>query len=135
MAGAIDRFAVVLSWVLPSAVTLSLLARDEGLTRLIRTSNFPPGLMRQALDVGPAANDQVEYRSLGRTKSAGQVALRWLFDTPRVAVVPKASSAQRRAENIDVFDLELFEQERDRIDALPKDQRDFDPAWAPDWDA
>jgi 2,5-diketo-D-gluconate reductase B len=68
-------------------------------------------------------------------KSAGQVALRWLLDQPRVVVVPKAAGTQRRAENLDVFDFELTAEERARIDALPKDRREFDPAWAPDWNA
>jgi 2,5-diketo-D-gluconate reductase B len=149
-------------------------ARHEGLTRLIGVSNFPPRLMRQALELGPVANNQVEYhpylgqpelhegidghdafltaysplahgrvgddetlRSIGDVhgKSPGQVALRWLLDQPRVAVVPKASSPQRRAENLDVFDFEPSEAERVRIDALPKDRRGSDPGWAPDWDA
>ncbi len=67
-------------------------------------------------------------------KTAGQVSLRWLIDQPRVVAIPKASSHDRRAENFDVFDFELTDDERARIDALPKDQRDFSPAWAPDWD-
>jgi 2,5-diketo-D-gluconate reductase B len=68
-------------------------------------------------------------------KSAGQVALRWLLDQPRTTVIPKASSHERRAENFDVFDFELSEESRQRIAALPKDQRDFDPPWGPDWSA
>src|SRR3954470_7315781 len=58
-------------------------------------------------------------------KTAGQVALRYLLDLERVAVVPKSATAERRAENFDVLDFELTAQERQRIDELPKDQRDF----------
>ena len=66
-------------------------------------------------------------------KTAAQVALRWLIEQPRVVAIPKASSHDRRAENLDVFDFQLSDEERARIDALPKDQREFDPGWAPDW--
>ena len=80
--------------------------------------------------------DDPTLREIGEAhgKSPGQVALRWLIDQPRVAAIPKASSHERRAENFDVFDFALTDEERDRIDALPKDQRDFSPSFAPDWD-
>ena len=51
-------------------------------------------------------------------KTAGQVALRWLLDHPKTCVIPKASSHERRAENLDVFDFSLTSDERVRIDAL-----------------
>ena len=68
-------------------------------------------------------------------KTAGQVALRWLLDQPQVCAIPKASSHERRAENFEVFDFDLTEEERGRIDALPKDERVIDPGFAPNWDA
>jgi 2,5-diketo-D-gluconate reductase B len=67
-------------------------------------------------------------------KSAGQVALRWLLDQPNVTALPKASSHERRVENLDVFDFELTDSDRERIAALPKDRRGIDPSWGPDWD-
>jgi 2,5-diketo-D-gluconate reductase B len=66
-------------------------------------------------------------------KTAGQVALRWLLDQPRVSPIPKASSHGRRQENFEVFDFELSDEERKRIDELPKDVRTGNPPWAPDW--
>ena len=147
--------------------------REAGLTRLIGVSNFPGYLLREALELAPFANDQVEFHpflgqdelleiagshdlfvtayaplahgkvpddktltDIGRThgKTAGQVALRYLLDLERVAVVPKSATAERRAENFDVLDFELTGEDRRRIDDLPKDQRDFDPPWAPDWE-
>jgi 2,5-diketo-D-gluconate reductase B len=66
-------------------------------------------------------------------KTPGQVALRWLLDQPHVAAIPKTAAHERRVENFGVFDFPLTDDERARIDALPKDQRDFDPPWAPDW--
>jgi 2,5-diketo-D-gluconate reductase B len=148
--------------------------RDEGLVGHFGVSNFPPDMLREALDFGPVFCDQVEFhpflaqdellqiateddllvtayaplahgkvpndptlREIGAAhgKSPGQVALRWLLDHPNTCAVPKASSHERRAENLDVFDFALDDEERARIDALPKDQRDFSPAWAPAWDA
>jgi 2,5-diketo-D-gluconate reductase B len=68
-------------------------------------------------------------------KSAGQVALRWLLDQPNVAAIPKASSHQRRAENLDVFDFDLDDDERGAVAALsPRRLHTGVPDWAPDWD-
>lgn len=68
-------------------------------------------------------------------KSAGQVALRWLLDQPNVATIPKASSHERRAENFDVFDFDLDDDERGAVAALSRRHlRTGDPGWAPDWD-
>ena len=67
-------------------------------------------------------------------KTAGQVALRWLLDQPHVSPIPKASSHERRQENFEVFDFELSDEERARIDKLPKDVRTANPPWAPDWE-
>jgi 2,5-diketo-D-gluconate reductase B len=66
-------------------------------------------------------------------KSAGQVALRWLIEQPQVTAVPKASSHDRRVENLDVFDFDLSDRDRERIAALRRDVREIDPSWAPDW--
>jgi 2,5-diketo-D-gluconate reductase B len=68
-------------------------------------------------------------------KSAGQVSLRWLLDQPHVVTIPKASSHDRRAENFDVFDFELTDDERGHIAALSKRHlRTANPPWAPEWD-
>jgi 2,5-diketo-D-gluconate reductase B len=146
---------------------------NEGLIGHFGVSNFPPALLREALEVMPIFCDQVEFhpflaqdellevaeaddvlvvaysplahgrvpddptlREIGAAhgKSPGQVALRWLLDHPRTCALPKASSHERRAENLDVFDFALSDEERARIDALPKDQRESSPAWAPTWD-
>jgi 2,5-diketo-D-gluconate reductase B len=75
-------------------------------------------------------------REIGEThgKSAGQVALRWLLDQPHVAAVPKASSHEHRATNLDVFDFELSDDDRGRIAGLARGLRTEDPSWAADWD-
>ena len=148
--------------------------RDEGAIRNLGLSNFPAGMLEQALEHAPVFCDQVEYhpflgqdrlltlarergvlitaysplahgkvpedatlREIGAAhgKSAGQVALRWLLDQPGVSPIPKASSHERRVENFEVFDFELTAEDRERVDALPKDVRTGDPDFAPDWDA
>ena len=160
----------------PLEETLGALAelRDEGLILHLGVSNFPAGMLRDALGVAPIFADQVEfhpflsqdalvelavekdfmvaaYSPLARGKvprdetlrtiaeahgkTAGQVALRWLLDKPQVCALPKASSHERRVENFEVFDLELTDDDRAAIDALPKGERIIDPGWAPDWDA
>lgn len=62
----------------------------------------------------------------GRT--IAQVALRWLFQQ-NVAAIPRSSSAQRIAENADIFDFELSGDEMARIAALKRpDGRIANPA-------
>jgi 2,5-diketo-D-gluconate reductase B len=63
-----------------------------------------------------------------------QVTLAWLIGQERVSAVPKASSPERRRENLGALDLELSADERARIDALPKDRRAVETQWSPDWD-
>jgi 2,5-diketo-D-gluconate reductase B len=67
-------------------------------------------------------------------KTAGQIVLRWLLDQPQVAAVPKASSHEHRAANLDVYDFELSDDERGRIAGLQRGLRTADPPWAPEWD-
>jgi 2,5-diketo-D-gluconate reductase B len=69
---------------------------------------------------------------LGR--SPAQVALRWLIEQDRVCALPKAASHENRVANFEAYDFELSAEDRERIDALPKDRRRFDPGWAPAWD-
>lgn len=148
--------------------------REAGKIRRLGVSNFPAGLLAEALEHAPVFADQVEYhpflaqdrlldltrerevlltaysplahgrvpddetlREIGEAhdKTAGQVALRWLLDQPGVSPIPKASSHERRVENFEVFDFTLSDEDRARIDALPKDGREVDPDFGPDWDA
>ncbi|HEV2061155.1 MAG TPA: aldo/keto reductase [Solirubrobacteraceae bacterium] len=67
-------------------------------------------------------------------RTPAQIALRWLLDQPQVAAVPKASTPEHRATNLDVFDFALSEEERARIAGLERGHRTIDPPWAPDWD-
>ncbi len=50
-------------------------------------------------------------------KTAAQVALRWVVQQG-IAAIPKASRPEHRAENLDVFDFELTDEEMGRVGAL-----------------
>jgi 2,5-diketo-D-gluconate reductase B len=87
------------------------------------------------LGKGQVADDPVMREiAEARGKTAAQVALRWLIGQQRVSAVAKSASPERRRENLDVFDFELTPEERARIDALPKNRRYVNEAWAPEWD-
>jgi diketogulonate reductase-like aldo/keto reductase len=65
---------------------------------------------------GKVGQDPV-LREIGEAhgKTPGQVALRWLLEHDRVAVIPKSASAERRRENLEVLDFDLTPEERGRI--------------------
>jgi 2,5-diketo-D-gluconate reductase B len=62
-----------------------------------------------------------------------QVALAWLVGQEGVSAVPKASSPERRRENLGALRLELSADERAALDALPKDRRAVETEWSPEW--
>jgi len=51
-------------------------------------------------------------------KTATQVALRWLVQQDKVSAIPKATGGEHLAENLDVFDFELSEEEMERVFSL-----------------
>ncbi|MFB6102151.1 MAG: aldo/keto reductase [Haloplanus sp.] len=65
---------------------------------------------------GGVLRDDVLAR-LGRTygKSPAQVAIRWVVQHDGVCAIPKATSRDHLAANLDVFDFELTEAEMERI--------------------
>jgi diketogulonate reductase-like aldo/keto reductase len=71
-----------------------------------------------------------------RGKSIAQICLRWLIQQPMVAAVPRALEEAHIAENFDVFDFSLSEEEMRRISALrSRNIRIADPPErAPKWD-
>ncbi len=66
--------------------------------------------------------------------SAAQVALAWLLRQDDVVALPRSSSKDHIADNLAARDLELTDEQVARLDELPKDRRQIDPGWAPDWD-
>ena len=66
--------------------------------------------------------------------TAAQVALSWLLNQPSVIAIPKAKRAESQMENLRALDIELDDEDRAIIAALPKDQRYVRPALSPAWD-
>lgn len=62
-----------------------------------------------------------------------QVALAWLLAQDGVAMVPKAASPVRQAENLGALALRLDAADLAALAALPKDRRFVNPSFAPDW--
>ena len=69
-------------------------------------------------------------------KTLAQIALRWLIQQGIIAAIPRSSNAERIAENLDVFDFALTDDDMSRIGALKRpDGRIANPAGrAPAWD-
>ncbi|MBD8603557.1 MULTISPECIES: aldo/keto reductase [unclassified Pseudomonas] len=63
-----------------------------------------------------------------------QVALKWLLDQENVAAIPKAASKANQQSNLDALKVQLDDEDRRIIAALPKDQRLVSPDFAPKWD-
>jgi len=86
---------------------------------------------------GRIVNDPVIGEiAAAKGKSISQVALRWLVQQPDVAVAPRTTNRERLAENIDIFNFSLTDEEMDRISALRDTaMRVVDPAVRrPVWD-
>lgn len=66
--------------------------------------------------------------------SVAQVALAWLLRQDDVAALPRSSSKDHIADNLAAADLELSDEQAAKLDELPKDRRQIDPGFAPDWD-
>lgn len=69
-------------------------------------------------------------------KTAGQVALRWLIQQPGVVAIPRSGDPDHIAENFDVFDFALSDDEMARVSGLTEaNRRLIDPrGLAPAWD-
>jgi diketogulonate reductase-like aldo/keto reductase len=68
-------------------------------------------------------------------KTGAQVILRWHMQQPGVIAIPRSSKAAHMAENLDVFDFTLSDEEMKILSSLATaNGRIFRPAHAPDWD-
>lgn len=64
-------------------------------------------------------------------KSPAQIVLKWAVEQD-VVVLPKSSSPKHVRQNLDLFDWDLAAEDRDRLDALERDQPVYDHP-ARDW--
>jgi 2,5-diketo-D-gluconate reductase B len=85
---------------------------------------------------GRAASDAT-LAALGHKHacSAAQLAVAWLLDQEGVIVIPKAARPESQKANLDALRIQLDDDDRAAIAALPKDQRFVRPPFAPEWDA
>ena len=69
-------------------------------------------------------------------KTVAQVVLRWHLQQPNVIPIPRSSNPGRQAENLNIFDFELSDDEMKRIHALARQDGRIanPPGRAPDWD-
>ena len=82
--------------------------------------------------IGYTELDEIARR---RGKTSEQVALRWLIEQDHVAAIPRSSKLEHIEANFNVFDFSLGDEEKATIANLPKDRRQINPSFAPDWDA
>ncbi len=86
---------------------------------------------------GQLINDPVVAEiARAKGKSVAQVVLRWHLQQPNVIPIPRSSNPARQAENFNIFDFTLSDDEMRRIHALARaDGRIAHPAGrSPDWD-
>lgn len=78
----------------------------------------------------------VEEIARAKGKTTAQVLLRWHMQQPNVIPIPRSSDSGRQAENLNIFDFTLSDDEMRRIHALARpDGRIANPAGrAPLWD-
>lgn len=129
------RQAIELAPILTNQVEYHpYLAQDAVLTEAERDGHMVTAY--SPLAKGRIARDPtVAEIAEGHGKTPAQVALRWLIAQPRVSAIPRSSRAERRAENLDVFDFELSDEEMKALSGLARpDGRLIDPPFAPDWD-
>jgi 2,5-diketo-D-gluconate reductase A len=87
----------------------------------LRAANAEHGIVTEAygpLGVGKLLENSTVRSIAGEYgKSAAQVLIRWSIQLGNV-VIPRSSSAERIAENIDVFDFELAAEHMDQLNGL-----------------
>ena len=97
---------------------------------LIFTAYCPLGRGRLLRD--PVLADMAAHKG----RPLAQIALRWLVQQANIIPIPRSSNRKRMAENLDIFDFTLTDDEMKKINTLARpDGRIADPAGrAPAWD-
>jgi 2,5-diketo-D-gluconate reductase B len=109
---------------------------DQSVLRDICVANDMALTAYSPLGKGQALDHPVLQRiAASHGATPAQVALAWLLAQPNLAMVPKAASPSRQAENLGALTLRLSAEDRAALAVLPKDRRFVDPAFAPDWAA
>jgi 2,5-diketo-D-gluconate reductase B len=128
------RDAIELAPVIVNQVEFHPFLSQEAVLEVCRERDVELTAYRP-LAKGEVADDAVIAEiAAAHEATPAQVALAWLIGEPPVSAVPKASTMERRRENLAALTLELTAEDRARIDALPKDQRRVETEWSPEWD-
>jgi len=85
---------------------------------------------------GRAAEDETLKR-IGKKHggTAAQIAIAWLLDQEGVIAIPKARHKESQRSNLDALKIQVDNEDRAAIAALPKDRQYVTPPFAPDWNA
>lgn len=80
-----------------------------------------------------AVLDVPEIREVAEKHDAtpAQVSLAWVLDHDNVAAIPKASSRDHMEQNLAAADLELDDEDVERIDSIDRRHREIDPDHGP----
>jgi 2,5-diketo-D-gluconate reductase B len=108
---------------------------DQTPIRKYLAANSIPLVAYCPLAQGRAATDKT-LMEIGNKHgaSAAQVALKWLLDQDGVAAIPKASRPESQKANLDALKVNLDDDDRKAIAALPNNKRFVNPGFAPVWD-
>lgn len=63
-------------------------------------------------------NSELEKIAVHRNKTVAQICLKWAVQR-QVVVIPKTANIDRLAENVDIYNFELTQEEMNYIDAIP----------------
>ena len=110
-----------------------LLAQDTVL-RAVRSENAFLTAYSPLAHGALFGNDRVEKIAADVGASVAQVAIAWLLAQDDVVALPRSSSKDHLEDNLAAQDLELTDDQLATLDDLPKDERQIDPPFAPDWD-
>lgn len=79
-----------------------------------------------ARNSGPIEDEVVVALANKYSKSPAQIMIRWAIDRGTI-VIPKTVNTERLAQNIDVFDFKLSEEEVEQVNGLDKDKHFVNP--------
>jgi 2,5-diketo-D-gluconate reductase B len=128
------REAIDLAPVIVNQVEYHPFLSQEPVLEVCRERNVELTAYRPLAKGEVGDNPVIAEIAAARGATPAQVTLAWLLGQEPVSAVPKASSPERRRENLAALELELTPDERAEIDALPKDQRRVETEWSPEWD-
>jgi len=92
----------------------------------IKLVAYSPLARGKVFDI-PELNEIAEKHGV----SEAQVSLAWLMQKEGVVVIPKATGEDHIRDNYNALDLELDEEDVEKIDSIEREERQVDPDFAP----